>query len=245
MPEYPIVTNCYRCGSSQVTRFWDEVDGSVVMCWHCGHRVLKDPKDTKCPKCGNVDAMESFDDKDGVIILCCGCGHFESSGMILEIYPRATKCAQCGNPQACEFYDEYCTVEAVEILCRRCGHTEYTGTVVNDKEAEPCGWKHEVNYGAGFLQFRPKGQRRSIGKPLHTAKQVDDAERLVREKLAKGDYGAHGTYLTRWNRTSRQVEIVIGAPRSDPEFGSDTGQRRKEAKSPRGTRDSQNHNTIQ
>jgi len=69
-------------------------------------------------------------------------------------------------------------------------------------------------YGAGFLQCKPKGNALTHLRPLHTAKQVEDAERLVREKLASGDYDADGTYLTRWNQSSRQVENVIGSQRS-------------------------------
>ena len=215
MPEYPTVTNCYRCGSSQVTQLSYEVDGFVVkylQCWHYGHSVSENPKDTKCPNCGNADAMESYDDTDGVVILCCGCGHFESSGLILAIYPRTTKCTQCGNPQACEFNDEYSY--EVEILCSCCDHTECTETVLSDEEYEPCGWKHEVKYGAGFLQYRPKGESLPVGQTLHTAKQVDDAERLVRKKLASGDYDPDGTYLMRWNQNTRQVETVIGSQNS-------------------------------
>jgi hypothetical protein len=62
------------------------------------------------------------------------------------------------------------------------------------------------------LRFKEKDELFTVMKPLHTTKQVDDAERLVRVKLEAGFYDATSTFLTRWNPTKRQVETVIGAP---------------------------------
>jgi hypothetical protein len=50
---------------------------------------------------------------------------------------------------------------------------------------------------------------------LHTEEEVAEAEKETRERLSRGEYLAQGTYLTRWNVSRRQVEMVIGEFRTD------------------------------
>jgi Zn ribbon nucleic-acid-binding protein len=208
--KYPTITNCYQCGSAEITQYCDEDINHVVACWHCGHRVCSAPSATQCPKCGHSDAIDFYDSADGVVFACPRCGHNQITGQTFPIFPKKIKCPQCEGLDADEIYDE--SEDGVLVLCSLCGRTDYIGNVIDDKTTDRCGWKHEVKYGAGCLHYRLAGQTLgSTIQPLHTLKEVDDAERQLREKLKTGEYESGGTYLTRWNQDTRQAELVVGS----------------------------------
>ncbi len=207
MLKLPTVSKCFHCGSPEITQFWEERDGSVVMCSHCGHRVVSDfPGATKCLHCKNVDAIEFYDLTDGIVIVCSQCGHRDYSGQDFPEYPRAVQCSQCGNPEAMENF-EY-SMASIWVMCNRCGRSEETGPA--DDDGDYSGWKREVKFGAGFLQYRLAEEASIYLKALHTAQQVADAEKLVRKELGSGKYAVDDTYLTRWNPATRQVETILG-----------------------------------
>jgi transcription elongation factor Elf1 len=214
----PTVAKCYRCGSAKISEFYEEEEGTVIVCAHCGHRVVEAYETaTKCPRCGNAEAVDSYDKTDGVVLECSCCGHRECSGWLL-IEDKYTKCPQCGNAEAHEIYDEN---ESGRVFwCERCGRHEFTGPVFFEN-TDYCGWKNEIEYGAGFMEYR-KGDK-TYARFLHTAEQVACAEEELREKLLSGEYEANGMFLTRWNPEMKQVELVLGdIPTQDtgPEAGA-------------------------
>ena len=117
------------------------------------------------------------------------------------------KCPQCGYEQADELY-RCCTDESV-TSCRRCGYYECWDAKY-DEDGDFCGWKHEINKGAGALWGRGTGQDILSGHFYNTQKEVLDAERWLREALDKGQVDPDVSYLTKWNRETRQVEFIIG-----------------------------------
>ena len=56
---------------------------------------------------------------------------------------------------------------------------------------------------------------------LHTSKELVDAEKWLREALAKGEADPNFSYLTKWNPETEQVEDIIGKFDQFPEAGGD------------------------
>jgi hypothetical protein len=108
--------------------------------------------------------------------------------------------SQCGNTQACES-DDYGI--GITIPCLNCGP-------IYDDELHACGWQHEVKFGAGCLQYRREGDATVGWQHLHTTQEVEQCEKVTREKLRNGEYVEKDTYLTRWDPKTRRTETVLG-----------------------------------
>jgi transcription elongation factor Elf1 len=214
------VARCIRCGASEVSdihadlTFLGSVVGRKIICWRCGATLhVEEPQSIKCSCCEFGEAVFYYDERDGVVIYCPKCGRRECSGLNFREHWKTVECVQCGNPEAEEFFDGF----GVDITCNRCGRFEETQVVeVSRKSAadvyeewDLAGWKHEVHFGAGCLRYQDSPGTCGF-KYLHTEEEVAEAEKETRARLSRGEYLAQGTYLTRWNVTRRQVELVCG-----------------------------------
>lgn len=206
MPIYPTLTKCMRCGTSEITEFFDQKQGRIFICWHCSHRVAAESQQSvRCIYCKSIRATEFYDEQDGVVIECPDCGCHEFSGQSFIEYPRVVECSQCGNTQASEFEDDGF---GIVIMCLNCGRYESKGPICDDS-GNTCGWKHEVKFGAGCLQYRQKGEATVTWLSLHTTQEAADCEKVTRERLRNGEYVAKDTYLTRWDLKTRQTVTVL------------------------------------
>jgi hypothetical protein len=206
MDIYPTLTKCIHCGTSEINEFFDLKQGRMFICWHCCHRVpVESPQSVRCLHCESTQATEFYDEHEGVVIECPDCGHREFSGQISVEYPRPVECSQCGNPQASQFEDDGF---GFTTLCLNCGREERKGPI-RDDEDNICGWKHEVKFGAGCLQYRQNSRAAVTWHPLHTAQDAAECEKVTRERLRNGEYVAKDTCLTRWDSKTRQTVTVL------------------------------------
>ena len=127
-------------------------------------------------------------------------------------YQGATACPQCNNAKASKCCDQ--TTNSVLIMCDLCGLCEYDGPVF-DSAGDLLGWKHETQYGFGFLKYRKNGEVKAHLEPLHTLRDVAKAEALLRRMLRNRQVEETAMHLTRWNTVSMRVETVFGG---SPEF---------------------------
>jgi len=186
MSIYSVLTKCIQCGSSETSQFVDENGGRIFICWHCGHRIAAEStKSVVCIHCKSTWATEFNDEQDGVVIECSDCGHRKLSGQSFVEYPRAVECSQCGNTQANEYDDD--DGFGIVIMCLSCGRYESKGTIC-DENGNTCGWKHEVKFGAGCLQYRREREAAVTWRPLHTAQEAAECEKMIRERLRNGEY---------------------------------------------------------
>ena len=116
------------------------------------------------------------------------------------------ECPQCGYKEADYLY--YCKIGENMTTCRRCGYHE-SWTVKRDKGRNPCGWIHEIDYGCGALWYRATGGTAFASYGLRSVQELAKAERWLRKRLAKKQVEPP-SYLTRWNKETKQVELVIG-----------------------------------
>jgi hypothetical protein len=72
------------------------------------------------------------------------------------------------------------------------------------------GMEEETKCGAGALWYRWTDGIAFTSYYLHSVKEVADAEKWLRERLAAGEIDPSVSYLTRWNKKTKQVEIVLG-----------------------------------
>src|ERR1019366_6294810 len=145
----------------------------------------------------------------------------------MSVVQKFVTCPQCGYEQADYIYD--CRTSEDDTMCRRCGYRERWDAKC-DEDGNCCGWKHEINTGAGALWYRDTGQGIFCGDFLNTGKEVLEAEQWLREALDKGQIDPDGSYLTRWNRETKQVEFAIGKFYERPE--SDGGESKGEVATP-------------
>jgi hypothetical protein len=130
------------------------------------------------------------------------------------------KCKLCGYKEADYLY--YCRIAEDRTTCRRCGYHE-SWTAKRDQEGIPCGWIHEIDHGFGVLFYSPTGGGGGgfTTSCLHSDQELANAEQWLRERLAKGEVEPKSSYLTRWNRETKQVELVIGEFYEWPETAAD------------------------
>ena len=131
------------------------------------------------------------------------------------------ECPQCGYGEADHEFD--CRNSGEVTMCRRCGYYESCDPKY-DEDGNPCGWKHEISRGAGALWYSGTDRGIFCGDYFNSPKEVLKAERWLRERLEKGDVDAEVSYLTRWNRETKQVEFVIGKFYEWPEPDSSESQ---------------------
>lgn len=117
------------------------------------------------------------------------------------------KCPQCKYPEADYVY--YCRIGEDLTICRRCGYHE-SWTAKRSPEGIPCGWVHEIDEGFGALWYTLKGAAVFSSVCLRSAEGLAEAEAWLRERLAKDEVESKNSYLTRWNKESRKIEVVIG-----------------------------------
>jgi len=117
------------------------------------------------------------------------------------------ECKQCGYEEA--DYEFYCRTCEDVTTCRHCGYHE-RWTAKCDEEGKPCGWKHEIDFGFGALWYGSKDQGLFTSHCLHSAQELADAETWLREQLAKGEIEHDVAYLTRWNKQTRELELIVG-----------------------------------
>jgi hypothetical protein len=200
-------TKCVHCDALEIHDFFDQNGARTFICWHCGHCVaVGSTQSVRCVHCNSAEASEYYDEQDGVVIECPDCGHRKFSGLRFVQYPGAVECSQCGNTQACES-DDYGI--GITILCLNCGREEIKSPIYDD-ELNACGWQHEVKFGAGCLQYRREGDATVGWQHLHTTQEVEQCEKVTREKLRNGEYVEKDTYLTRWDPKTRRTETVLG-----------------------------------
>jgi hypothetical protein len=118
-----------------------------------------------------------------------------------------TSCGQCSYLAA--EYEFDCATREDATGCRRCGYTEYLDTNCDEK-GNICAWKRETSVGAGALWCRGIGDEVFCCRFLKTGKEVLNAEQWLRKALDKGLVDPDVSYLTRWNRETEQVEVIIG-----------------------------------
>jgi hypothetical protein len=211
MPIYATPTKCMQCDCLEIGDFFDGKQGLTFICWHCGHCLaVESTQPVRCVHCKSTEASEYYDEQDGVVIECPDCGYRKCSGQRFVEYPRVVECSQCGNTQASEFDDEGL---GITILCLNCGREESKGPICDDA-GNACGWKHELKFGAGCLQYRQRGEATVTWRPLHTAQEAEQCEKVTREKLRNGEYVEKDTYLTRWDLKARRAVTVVGQFRS-------------------------------
>jgi hypothetical protein len=117
------------------------------------------------------------------------------------------ECPQCGYKEADYIY--YCRIGDDTTSCRRCGYHE-SWTAKHDQGGSHCGWKHEIDQGFGALCYRGTGEIGFAACNMRSAQELAEAETWLRERLAKGEVEPESSYLTRWNKETKQIEFVIG-----------------------------------
>jgi len=130
------------------------------------------------------------------------------------------ECRQCGYKAA--DYEYRCRSCEEVTTCRRCGFHE-SWTLKRNQEDVPCGWIHEIDEGFGALFYRPIDGAGFASHCLCSAQEVANAEGWLRELLAKGEVDAQNSYLTRWNKETKQVDLVVGEFYEWPEDAADEG----------------------
>lgn len=81
-----------------------------------------------------------------------------------------------------------------------------------DKSGGIYGWKNDVKYGAGALLYSSISSKgRFATSCLHSVEDVTEAEKWLREGLAAGQLDPTVPYLTRWNKHTKQIEVVVGS----------------------------------
>ena len=116
------------------------------------------------------------------------------------------ECPQCGYAEADLLY--YCREGSYVIMCRCCGYGE-SDKPDYDENGQPCGLKHEISKGFGALWYCPRGGGVFASHPLHTGRDMAEAESWLREALNSGTV-EDTAYLTRWNDETKQVEMALG-----------------------------------
>lgn len=147
--------------------------------------------------------------------------HKTQRGNLMSVVQSNVKCPQCEFVEADSCFD--CRARTNEVMCRRCGYTEHDGPVLD--ESGVCGWKNEAKYGAGALWCRgTDGNGVFASYYLGSVKAVTEAEKWLRECLAAGEVDPTDSYLTRWNKVAKRIELVLGSfyiwPK-DPESSQD------------------------
>lgn len=117
------------------------------------------------------------------------------------------KCPQCGYEEA--DYEFNCRTRGEETLCNRCGYRE-SWEAKRDEDGQLLGWKHDISQGAGALWYRPTEGIAYACHSLHSANELAEAERWLKERLAAGTVEEDTARLTRWNKETRSVELVLG-----------------------------------
>ena len=115
-------------------------------------------------------------------------------------------CPQCKFEQA--DFEFNCRTSEEYLQCRMCGYCEYV-----DRETDSEGkvsFKHRVIRGAGALLYRRKGAIGYCARYLATQEEVSEAAQWLSEKLAAGEVRPSSAYLSRWNKETPSVELVIG-----------------------------------
>lgn len=130
--------------------------------------------------------------------------HKERMGTTMSSVQDQIECRQCGYQEADYIY--HCRVGEDTTTCRL--HESWT--VKRDQAGTRCGWTHEIDEGFGALWYSRTGRSEFAGHFLHSAQELADAETWLRERLAKGEVDPHASYLTHWNKETKQVELVIG-----------------------------------
>jgi hypothetical protein len=125
------------------------------------------------------------------------------------------KCPQCEYLQADYVY--YCGIGEDETTCRRCGYHE-SWTAKRNPEDIPCGWVHEIDRGLGAMFYSPMGREIFTSVCLRSPEELAEAERWLREEIAKRVVDPEKSYLTRWNSETNSIEIVAGTFYDWPEF---------------------------
>jgi len=78
------------------------------------------------------------------------------------------------------------------------------------RRASPAAGIHEINEGFGALFYGSLGGGGFASSCLRSAQELAKAERWLREALAKGEVKPKNSYLTRWNKETKWVELVVG-----------------------------------
>jgi hypothetical protein len=117
------------------------------------------------------------------------------------------KCPQCGYEEA--DYEFNCRTREEETLCNRCGYRESL-EAKNHTDGQLLGWKHEICNGFGALWYRSRDGIGFACHTLHTAIELAEAERWLKQQLEAGTVDEHTARLTRWNGEARTVELVLG-----------------------------------
>jgi hypothetical protein len=126
----------------------------------------------------------------------------------MSVVQSNVKCPQCEFAEADSCFDWRARTN--DVMCRRCGYTEQDGPVLD--ESGVCGWKNEAKYGAGALWYRgADGNGAFAARYLGSVEAVTEAEKWLRERLAAGEVDPAVSYLTRWNKQTKQIELVLGS----------------------------------
>src|ERR1700688_1973942 len=116
------------------------------------------------------------------------------------------KCPQCGCEEANYEFD--CRTSEEETLCPQCGYRE-SWEAKRDEDGQFLDWKHDISQGVGVLWYRPADGIAFACHSLHTAAEFAKAEGWLKEQLVAGTVHKDTARLTRWNKESRRVELVI------------------------------------
>jgi hypothetical protein len=127
----------------------------------------------------------------------------------MSVVQSNVKCPQCEFIEADSCFD--CRARTNGVMCRRCDYTEHDGPV-RDESGAVCGWKNEAKYGAGALSYRGTDGNGVVAcSYLSSVGAVTEAEKWLRERLAAGEVDRLVSYLTRWNKRAKQIELVLGS----------------------------------
>lgn len=117
------------------------------------------------------------------------------------------KCPQCGYEEA--DYEFNCRTRGEETLCNRCGYRE-SWDAKRDEAGDFLGWKHDISQGAGALWYHSTEGIAYACHSLHSANELAEAERWLKQQLEAGTVDQHTARLTRWNSEAHTVELVLG-----------------------------------
>ncbi len=118
------------------------------------------------------------------------------------------KCVQCGY----KFGDSDLNCRTGEwwFVCRRCGYSESMDLKPGKTGKAKGDWKHKVRKCGGAAWVTPVGT--SISQ-LYCLGSIQEAEKIaqkVRNGILKCKLKAKRSYVTKWNPTSKQVEVIAG-----------------------------------
>lgn len=111
-------------------------------------------------------------------------------------------CPRCAFARALYQYNAF-GVQDETVYCWRCGYSSYSGIKL-DQDLSFVRWEHSISAPAGLLVVGAKHTN------LNSDEQILEKVAWLRAEIAAGKTKGEDAYLTRWNRGTGQVELLVG-----------------------------------